>query len=149
MAAVNDLEKVLQMQIDLAEALIVNLRQQREALVNGGRGLSSLVEQGEGLVRPINALEAERITIAKTIMQDVAPEKGVAGGTLSDLVDLLSESDARRINAMGKRLRNAAEVVLRLSRENRPVIDHSLKFVRENIKILTENFSRQLIDQKM
>ena len=138
-------------EVELAEALLATLDQQREAIVCARlEELAVAVERGEELSRPIEALENERMRITAELMEMIAP--GHVGNQpcgLTEVVPYLNKEDGVRVTALGKRLRNVIGLILKVNQENKPLIDHSLRFVRENLRIIRENYSKQLIDQKM
>ncbi len=151
MATIDDLEKVMLTEIELAETLLEILGEQREAIVCvEPDALIEAIGRGEELVQPLEALERERIRISGELWRTIGdPVIDGAGVTVSALTDRLPDGDATRIGSLGGRLRKTIEKILRLNTENKPLVDNALKFVRENMRIIRENFPVPLVDHKM
>jgi flagellar biosynthesis/type III secretory pathway chaperone len=151
MATIDDLEKVMLTEIELAEALLGILSEQREAIVCvEPDALIEAIGRGEELVQPLEALERERIRISGELWSSIGdPGIDGTGVNVSALTSRLPDGDAARIGGLGGRLRRTIEHILQVNTENKPLIDNALKFVRENMRIIRENFPVPLVDHKM
>ncbi len=122
----DQLEDVVRTEADLAEALLGLLKQQQNAIVHfQDAALVSLVEQQQEVLRPLEALEKERVKLATR------------------------SGDAIPVPQSASRLRNVVREIIHTNGQNRALLESSLRFVHENIRILTEDFSRQLVDHKV
>lgn len=151
MTTIDDLEKVMLTEIELAEGLLGVLAEQRQAVVCIEPDvLIEAIGRGEELVQPLEALERERIRISGDLWREIGdPDTAGSAVTVSALTGRLSGGDAVRIGELGARLRGAVESILRINTENRPLIDNALRFVRENMRIIREHFPAPLVDHKM
>ena len=151
MTTIDDLEKVLLTEIELAEALLVTLNDQREAIMYAHtERLTAALDRCDDLAKPIEALEEERLRMVAEIMSGVRPGRGSDhSASLTELAEHLNPDDAARISILGKRLRLVVGRILSMNRENKPLIDHALRFVRENLRIIREVFPQQLVDQRI
>jgi hypothetical protein len=68
---------------------------------------------------------------------------------LRDLVSALDRPTAARVDTHADRLRQAVVRIVALNDQNRVLMRHSLKFVRETMRIITQDNTRNLVDQKM
>jgi len=145
MTKTEDLERVLQTEAALAEALARVVAQKQEAIVGfKGEDLGTLTLREEELVKPLRQLEEERVRIASDIAGAGAPSIA-----LRDLTGLMTKKEADRIAPHAARLRTAVQRVVRMNDQNRVLLQQSLRYVRETLRIITDNHTKQLIDQKM
>jgi flagellar biosynthesis/type III secretory pathway chaperone len=153
MPTINDLERVITTEAEFAESLLEVIQQQQQAIVRfNASTLEELVEKQQEMLRPFDAMEKERASVSKGVLEAMSAGGGplvTKSATLTELIQNLEEEDASRIAAIGERLRRAIEGVLSINRQNRVLLEHSLKFVRENIRLLTGGCSRQLVDEKI
>jgi flagellar biosynthesis/type III secretory pathway chaperone len=123
-----NLEEIVRTEAELAEALLGLLKQQQNAIIYFQDGaLTSLTEQQEHLLRPLEALEKERARI-------------LAGSVPVDLA--LAPESARR-------LRTLAREIADINRQNRTLLEQALRFIHQNLRILTENFTRKMVDARI
>ncbi len=150
MTTIDDLEKVMLTEIELTEALIEVLAAQREAVVCvEPENLNGAVDKGEELVQPIEALEQERLRITDELWQELGGGISEKTPTVSQLAERLSTTDAARVAGLGTRLRSSVEQILTINRDNKPLIENALKFVRENMRIIRESYPEGLVDHRM
>jgi flagellar biosynthesis/type III secretory pathway chaperone len=153
MTTIDELEKVLETEADLAEALSGVITQKQQAIVQfNGVSLGALTRRMEELMRPFQDLEQERLRLAGALTQRHAgtgKQMMAKPLTAKELADILGKKDAERILSRATRLRNAVQKIVRMNDQNRLLLQHSLRFVRGTLKIITENHTRQLIDQRM
>jgi flagellar biosynthesis/type III secretory pathway chaperone len=153
MIKTDDLEKVLQTEADLAEALIGVLVQKQQSMVRfNGESLSSLTQREQDLLGPFRALEKERVRLAGDLAAAMPGGSRSASPTpvnLRDLVSALDRPTAARVDTHADRLRQAVVRIVALNDQNRVLMRHSLKFVRETMRIITQDNTRNLVDQKM
>ncbi len=145
MTKTEDLERLLQTEAELAEALVGVITKKQVAIVGfKGDALSALTVQEEDLVNPLQRLEAERIRISSEIAG-----AEVSRVVLRDLTTRMPKKDADRIMSHANRLRTAVKRIVGLSEQNRILLNQSLRYVRETLRIITANHTRKLIDKKM
>jgi hypothetical protein len=148
----SDLLTVLKEEADLAEALVDVLHEKQRSLVNfHGDEIGVLSLREEALMKPFKDLELERERMVSDLSTQVGVENYADGkpATLRSLLSRVEGLDALRIGGEADRLRKAAETIVNLNAQNRVLLQHSLRFVRETLKIITENHTRQLLDHRV
>jgi len=132
MADNRDLSEVLRTQVDLAEALASLGKDMQRAIIRfDADAIASITRRQEELLVPFHRLEAERVRLS--------------GGA-----PLASEAPtADGLGVLGARLRATGTEILRLSRLNTLLLERSRRYVRETLNILTENSTKQLVDERM
>lgn len=140
---IDELETVITMEADLAELIAPNLRLQQLAIVyNDTTALGSLINQFHDLMLPLENLEAARALITSEI-------GGNSTVTLKQITSQLPPDTAERITKAGDRLFKAIKTIQATNQENKSLLDNALNFVRENVKFLTENHTKQLVDYRI
>lgn len=146
------LVEVMTAESDLAEQLVEVMKQQQQYLVAcNAEGVAGTVEQQQELLLPLEGLEQERERLSRDLWNTVAPEKAADDRpvNLSALIGYLSGPDAERVSNAGHRLLSTVETMMKLNQANQFLIEHSRKFVRETLRIITNDHARQLVDRKM
>ena len=145
----DQLEEIMRTEIELAQELLVVLEEQQEAIVHLKIGLlDELIAREHQLLKPIQDLEKERNKIVCHLVPQSA-QKTDAAVPLRELVVYLNTEDAKRITELGATLGEKVETIVNFNRRLKILLNQSLKFVRESVGILTDNYSKQLIDQKI
>ena len=122
------LEEILTTEAEIAEALLGILRQQQNAIVHfQGSSLTKLVEQQHSLLRPLEQLEKER----QKIIEEVKLQE--------------NESLAQH----RQRLKSLVQQIVEINQQNKELIENALRFVQYNIRLMTEGFTKQIIDAKV
>jgi flagellar biosynthesis/type III secretory pathway chaperone len=152
MSNLNHLAEVIATEAELTEQLVAIMKQQQEALVKtDADAIASTVDRQEELLLPIEGLEQERARLTKEVWNEVASTKIVddASVSLTMLVNHLNDEEATRLSTVGGRLHSAVKEMTSVNQANQYLIDHSRKFVRETFRIVTNGFSRKLVDHKI
>lgn len=152
MSNVNYLADVMTAEAELTEQLVEVMREQQAALVNTDSAcVVRTTEQQQELLLPIEGFEQERMRVTRELWSELAPQTHDHHDAvpLSSLIARLEEDDAATIANAGRRLRAAVEQMVTLKQANEYLIEHSRKLVRETMKIVTNDYSRQLVDQKI
>lgn len=153
MKLIEQLRELLRTEIELAEALMSVMRQQQRAIIYSDYdALHQLGLRQQELLVPLESLETERMHLVKSIMEECGwqqPEEQGTPVTLSELLNNPNLPDAEEILRLGKKLRDAAQRVVALNEENGRLLSHTQNYIRESIRILTENYSRNIVDKKL
>jgi|WetSurMetagenome_2_1015567.scaffolds.fasta_scaffold150690_2 flagellar biosynthesis/type III secretory pathway chaperone len=153
MKKIEQLAQVLAMEAELAENLIDVMGQKQQAIVNMlSDQLADAVQREEQLLVPLAELEQERLKILrnmKGISTDVALAKHKSDISLDALMNALNSDDAFRIADRATRLRSAIYKIFKMNEQNKILLSHSRRFVKETLRIITDNYKRQLVDQKI
>jgi flagellar biosynthesis/type III secretory pathway chaperone len=121
-------DEVLKSEAELAEVLLGLLKQQQNAIVHfRDSELTTLMEQQQSVLRPLEALERERAHMIHGEQR-------------------LLEHDAQ---AHGNRLKEVAKQIVEVNRQNKALLENSLKFIQQSLRIMTDNYTKQLLDAKI
>lgn len=146
---IDQLEEIMRTEIELAQALLVVLEEQQEAIVHLKiSSLDDLIAREHQLLKPIQDLEKERNKIVCHLVPQSA-QKTDSAVPLRELVVYLNSEDAKRISELGAKLGEKVETIVNFNRRIKILLNQSLRFVRESVGMLTDNYSKQLIDQKI
>jgi hypothetical protein len=149
MKAIEDMREVLTAEVDLAESLLKTMVAQRDAIIAmDAERVAETVIQEQTLIKPMLPLERERMRLAGEIIgrRKLAPDDGFP---MREILACLTEEEGRPLQSLGARLKSLTMQITEINRQNRLLLEQSLSFVRENIRALTENYSRALVDQKI
>lgn len=153
MKTTDQLIEVLQKQVEIIESMIEALQFQQQAIIYYNLdGLHEGIARQNQLLEPIESLENERMQIVSSVLREQGIQKPgdpAVVVTLREIANHLSPDYAEKLEQLGDRIRDASEKVLELNRENDRLIENTQNFIHENVRILTENYSRRLIDQKI
>jgi flagellar biosynthesis/type III secretory pathway chaperone len=147
MGTMSDFAQILQTQAELAEAIASVVDRQRKAIIAFDAGeVERLTLRQEELLQPFHQLEAERARLGKALAREYGHE-GVP--TLREIVALLPGEAGETVSEWGNRLRAAVEAIVRVNAQNRVLLQNSARYVRESIRLLTDDYRKQLVDQRM
>jgi flagellar biosynthesis/type III secretory pathway chaperone len=151
MTRIEELERILDAEVELGEALLQLLVNKQRTIVGmQSDALSTLLQQEEQLLRPFQSLEAERVRLTAELVG--RSNEGVTHGTdLISVVELLGHlpaTDSVRISTMAMRLRTVVERILHMNGQNRILLQRSLRFVQDTLRMVTDDHTRALIDHR-
>ena len=153
MTKIEELRQILEMESEIAETLCTILSAKQQAIVRfKGEALADATTREENLLEPLEKLELERLECSTAICESLTTTDKSGPQSpprLRDVISLLNAEDATRLTPLAARLREAVESILRLNSQNRTLLNHSLHFVKETLRIVTEDHTRQLIDQRI
>jgi flagellar biosynthesis/type III secretory pathway chaperone len=137
--------------VELGEALLQLLVNKQRTIVGmQSDALSTLLQQEEQLLRPFQNLEAERVRLTAELVG--RSDEGVIHGTgMISVVELLGHlpaTDSVRISTMAMRLRTVVERILHMNGQNRILLQRSLRFVQDTLRMVTDDHTRALIDHR-
>jgi len=140
METIIELTSVIQQEADIAELLEVLLKEKQNAFIYWKpEELESVVKEEETILRRIAELEKKRTLLVSDLSKSGKEKK------LSEIADEFNNDDLR---LQAQRLRLASERVMKKNNQNKQLLQSSLSFVQHTLALLTNNFQRQLIDQK-
>jgi flagellar biosynthesis/type III secretory pathway chaperone len=152
MNSINYLAEIMTAEAELTEQLVEVMRNQQAALVKiDPLAVERATDRQQELLLPIEGLEQERVRLTREVWSQCAQQviDESASVNLASLIKFMEREDAGRITAVGSRLHNAVEQMVKLNQANQYLIEHSRKLVHETFKIVTNGFSRQLVDQRI
>lgn len=152
MTKIEELERVMETEVEVGEALLQLLsRKQRSIVGIQGDLLSSLAIEEQTLLKPLQELEGERMRLAFELAGDasVPATEGTAGVPLDELLERLDTAEAARISTVAARLRTVVERLLQMNDQNRVLLQRSLRFVQDTLRLVTDDHTRQLVDHRI
>ncbi|MBP1690709.1 MAG: FlgN protein [Bacteroidetes bacterium] len=152
MTKIEELERVMETEVEVGEALLQLLsRKQRSIVGIQGDLLSSLAIEEQTLLKPLQELEGERMRLAFELAGDasVPATEGTAGVPLDELLERLDTAEAARISTVAARLRTVVERLLQTNDQNRVLLQRSLRFVQDTLRLVTDDHTRQLVDHRI
>lgn len=147
---IEELEHVMQSEVEIGESLLGVMMQKQRCIVGlHGDDLTSLVVQEEELIKPLQQLEERRTRLAAEIAGH--PQENGQGTTvtITELLRHLAPGDALRISTMSTRLRTVSERIIRMNDQNRILLQRSVRFVHETLRMVTDDHTRQLVDHRV
>ena len=152
MTKIEELERVMETEVEMGEALLQLLSSKQRTIVGLQSDLlTSLLAQEEKLLKPFQNLEAERARLTAELSGRAPGEQAGAPPPVSVgyLLEHLAAGDAVRISTMAARLRTIVERILHMNAQNRLLMQRSLRFVQETLRLVTEDHTRQLVDHRV
>jgi flagellar biosynthesis/type III secretory pathway chaperone len=154
MTKIEELEQVMQKEADAGEALLQVMRRKQHSIV-GVRGdeLAAILAQEENLITPFRNLEEIRSRLASEIAGNLKDSDSSGGGArfvaIAEVLGRVPSGDAVRISTTAARLRAVVERILHINEQNRIFLQRSLRFVQDTLRLVTEDYTRQLVDHRM
>jgi flagellar biosynthesis/type III secretory pathway chaperone len=151
MTRIEELERVMETEVEMGEALLQLLSSKQRTIVGlQSDHLTSLLAQEMKLLKPFQILEAERVRLTAELAGKAPGEQAGAPALVSVgiLLEHLAAGDAVRISTMAARLRTIVERILHMNDQNRLLMQRSLRFVQETLRLVTEDHTRQLVDHR-
>lgn len=152
MTKIEELERVMETEVEVGEALLQLLsRKQRSIVGIQGDLLSSLAIEEQKLLKPLHELESERMRLAAELAgaASVPVTEETRQVPIDELLDCLDAADAVRISTMAARLRTVVERLLHMNDQNRVLLQRSLRFVQDTLRLVTDDHTRQLVDHRI
>jgi flagellar biosynthesis/type III secretory pathway chaperone len=147
---IEELERVMQSEVELGESMLHVMMQKQQSIVGmHGDTLTSLVVQEEELIKPLQQLEERRVRLTAEITGRPIPTEQGPTITMAELLSHLRPSDALRISTMSTRLRTVSERIIHMNTQNRILLQRSVRFVQETLRLVTDDHTRQLVDHRM
>ncbi|HUI09977.1 MAG TPA: flagellar export chaperone FlgN [Bacteroidota bacterium] len=146
------LTTILEAEAEAASVVYDRLKLAQESIVSlSGAELADFVRSGPDLTVALETLERDRIRCAERLGAHLFPEgsQQVSTMTVHELVRYLPAPDAAAIAGAANRLRRVVGDIIAVNGQNRLLLERSRRFVEETLRIVTEDHTRTLIDQRM
>ena len=152
MTKIEELERVMETEVEMGEALLQLLTRKQQSIVGlQSDVLTSLLAQEDTLLRPFRELETERTRLTAELVDTGAlpAEAGTRNVPVETLLGHLAAGDAVRISTMAARLKTVVERILHMNNQNRLHLQRSLRFVQDTLRLVTDDHTRQLVDHRV
>ena len=149
MTTIDQFAEVLKTEADVADAILGTLYEQQQAIIHFRDGaIMAAVERERQLIEPMESLERERENLCRAFDSTTRPEMN-GKFSLSGLARQLPRHEAAKILGAGKILKGKVEKIMTVNNQNKMLLEHSLCFVRHSLRIMTNNYTKKLIDTTM
>jgi flagellar biosynthesis/type III secretory pathway chaperone len=149
MATIEQITEVLKTQTELTSALLEVLQEQQQAIIHfQDASLAAAIERQQQLMKPIELLEKEYVKVSREFSRKLDIDS-LEPLRLSVLTNRLPEEEATQVNKYGKKLRSVIEKIVTVNSQNKILLDNSLRFIKHNIRIMTDGYTKKLIDTTM
>ena len=151
MSKLDDLAGLLRREEDIAQEILRTIEEQKDALmrIDVDAVMRSVVRQ-QSLLATANDLERKR----RQLLHAIAPSLFAA--TPPEKIHSMAELAQRHRDVIGDamaeacvRLSRLAKKIQEANRMNRLLLESAARFVRGSLRILTRDFSRSLVDQRV
>ena len=150
MKNVEELKTILETEADLAHALLAEVTHEQEAIIKlQGQDVAATVSAQQELLKPLENLEVERTRCIQSIGGELKNPALGKSPTVKELVKALPATDGEQIAAAAEQLRSVVEQIVTTNGRNKVLLDRSRRFVDETLRIVTEDHTRKIIDQRM
>ncbi|HXX62559.1 MAG TPA: flagellar export chaperone FlgN [Bacteroidota bacterium] len=150
MKNVEELKTILETEADLAHALLAEVTHEQEAIIKlQGQDVAATVGAQQELLKPLENLEVERTRCIQSIGGELKNPALGKSPTVKELVKALPATDGEQIAAAAEQLRSVVERIVTTNGRNKVLLDRSRRFVDETLRIVTEDHTRKIIDQRM
>jgi len=150
MKNVEELKTILETEADLARALLADVTHEQEAIIKlQGQDVAATVSAQQELLKPLENLEVERTRCIQSIGGELKNPALGKSPTVKELVKALPATDGEQIAAAAEQLRSVVERIVTTNGRNKVLLDRSRRFVDETLRIVTEDHTRKIIDQRM
>ena len=152
MKTVDQLVNVLKAEADLAEALLGVVEEKQQALVHfKADDVAKAVERERKLLIPMKELERERSEIVDSLASNLrsVPKEEGRSLTVRELAAHVEVEGGRKLKVLAERIRATARRIQHRNQQNHILLESSARFVKSTLRILTEDYSRQLVDEKI
>ncbi len=136
-----ELTTIIRHEAELTEHLEGVLKTKQQAFIHWKpEELETVLQKEISFLHGIAELESKRIALVRELQpQTKSPT----------LTSIIMEHASSELQAQAERLKNASQNVLRQNEQSRRLLTSSLSFVQNTLSILTNNFQRKLLDQKI
>jgi len=150
---VEDLTSILAAEADLMEALAKVIVEKQQAIVKfQGDSLEENTLKEQHLLQSLQTLERERVLCSGALVKSLALRNGDEPRgpvALTELARSLEGDDGERVTALAGRIRTTVQNILSTNGQNQVLLQHSLRFVQQTLRIITDDNRKPLIDERM
>ena len=149
---VETLKSILETEAEMAGGIYEEVtRVQKAAITVSAADLATSVVAETELLSPLEHLDRERVRCVEEIGKRLFPGSSRQAGsmTVRELVRYLPLDDAVAVSGAANRLRTVVENIVAVNGRNRILLERSRRFVEETLRVVTDDNTRTLIDQRM
>ena len=152
MKDVETLKTILESEAEIAARIFAQVQRAQEAIIRlSSKDVAAFVSEESELLKPMETLERERLRCTEDLGKRLFPggSQQVRTMTVRELVRYLPPADAVAISGVADRLRGVVENIVAVNGRNKVLLERSRRFVDETLRIVTDDHTRTLIDQRM
>ena len=143
------LADVLQSEAEVSDELLKAMEKKQESLIYFKADvMADAVDRERSLLKQMRELEQERERIVADLASGVPALKGRSNGpTVSELVRYVEGNTGLRLSELAQRIKTVGHRVQQKNQQNRMLLDSSARFIKNTLRILTDDNARQLVDR--
>lgn len=139
---IQDLTKVVEKEISAFQGLLDALLEQQYSIIEGDAVSVSLSsEEVERMVSRTKQLESERKDKSKVISHHLDSEESL---TLTQIIEKVESEYADRLSELKEMFLGLAEKIQTTNKRNRFLLENSLKFVDDSLKLLLQGQNKDV-----
>ena len=148
-SSADQLTNVLLSEAKVTDELLQAIEQKQEALICfRSEDLGIAVERERSLLKQMRALEQERQRIVAGLVADLPDFKGRPEAvSLTEIGSKIDGVAGKRLLELAGRIKASGALVQQKNQQNRLLLDSSARFVKNTLRILTDDHSRQIVDR--
>lgn len=144
---IEELIVIISKEIDAFNQLLKTLHGKQRAIVEGEiERLKKQIEAESEIVSQTKSLESQRILRTKELAQKLSINK--LDPKLSEIIAKVEEKYAQRLAEQRNLLKSLIEQVRDLNKSNQFLLDYSLKFVEDTMRLLLSGNDKKNVYQK-
>lgn len=145
-ATIDQFTEVLKTEAELASALLEVLQEQQRAIVRfQDVRLGAAIERQQQLMKAIESLGKEWEKVSREFSRALHIDTREPL-RLSVLASRLPEKEAAQVSKYGKQLCSAVDKILSVNNQNKMLLENSLRFIKHSIRVMTDDYTKKLID---
>ena len=143
------LANVLESEAEVSEELLVAMKEKQDSLIHfKADAMGAAVDRERLLLKQMQDLERQRELIVADLVSGVPGlQRSSKNPTVRQIVPFVADDTGARLLDLAKRIKNVSGRVQRTNQQNRFLLDSSAKFIKNTLRILTEDHRRQLVDK--
>ncbi|HTY37984.1 MAG TPA: flagellar protein FlgN [Bacteroidota bacterium] len=149
MRTAEQLAAVLETEAEVSGELLKAMEKKQQSLITFKADvMAEAVDSEQSLLRRMRELEYEREKILADIVSSVpALRTKSKHPTLTELVPHVNGKTGLRLSELAKRIKTVGLRVQQTNQQNRLLLDSSARFIKNTLRILTDDNSRPLVDR--
>lgn len=143
------LATVLQTEAEISDELLKAMEKKQESLIYfKADAMAVAVDQERSLLKKMQELEKERERIVAGFAAAVPALKDkTPWPTLGEIVRHVGGSTGSQLSELSARIKNVSQKVQQTNQQNRLLLDSSARFIKNTLRIITDDNARQLVDR--
>ncbi len=148
---IDNLLKIISLEITTADSMLKALQDQQNSIVNfSGDALEVATERCNQISKKMKTIERDRIKIFERITKGTQFEKVSSKQiTFEKYLDSLDNRGGLKVRLKNTRenLKKSIAEIIKSNTVNAMLLEHSINFAEKNIKAITSNLKKKILDK--